>query len=124
MWISIRKEQHVSKHFRVERHDEFLVVYFLDASIHGELAIASLGDDLYAIVGRPDCSNLVLNLSGVEFLSSAMLGKLISVRKMMAQKGGTLTLCELCPNIRTIFRLTHLDRLLDIRDTETETLRL
>jgi anti-anti-sigma regulatory factor len=51
-----------------------------------------------------------------------MFGKLLSVKKTMAEKGGLLRLCEICPNIRLIFRHTHLDQILDIRDTETEAL--
>jgi len=81
----------------------------------------SPGDnELYAIVHRPDCLKLVLNFSVVEFLSSAMLGKLLSAKKMLAQKGGVLRLCEVCPTIRMIFKLTHLDHILDIRETEAE----
>ena len=112
----------MTKHFRVERRADALVVYFLDKSIHADLAIAGLGAELYAIVGRPDCLKLVLNFSGVEFLSSAMLGKLLSAKKMLAQKGGVLRLCEVCPNIRLIFKLTHLDHILDIQNTEEQAL--
>ncbi len=112
----------MSNRLRTERHAEFLVVHFLDRRIHNDLAIGSLGDELYAVIARPDCSKLVLNFSVVEFLCSAMFGKLLSVKKTMAEKGGLLRLCEICPNIRLIFRHTHLDQILDIRDTETEAL--
>jgi anti-sigma B factor antagonist len=111
-------EGNMNKHFRVDRHADVLAAHFLDKSIHADLAISSLGDELYAIVGRPDCLKLVLNFSNVEFLSSAMLGKLLSAKKMMAEKGSVLRLCEICTNIRMIFTVTHLDHILDIRDTE------
>jgi anti-sigma B factor antagonist len=110
----------MNKHFRTEKHGDVLVVHFLDKSIHADMAIAGLGNELYAIICHPDCLKLVLNFSNVEFLSSAMLGKLLSAKKMMAQKGGVLRLCEICPNIRMIFTLTHLDHIFDIRDTEAE----
>jgi anti-sigma B factor antagonist len=113
-------EQNMSKHLRVKRHADVLVVHFLDKSIHADLAIAGLWNELYAIAGRPDCLKLVLNFSNLEFLCSAMLGKLLSAKKMMAEKSGVLRLCEICPNIRMVFGLTHLDQILDIRDTEAE----
>jgi anti-sigma B factor antagonist len=79
-----------------------------------------LGQELYAVVARPDCLKLVLNFSGVDFLSSAMLGKAVTVMKMMAEKNGVLRLCEMCPNVRLVFKHTCLDRILDIRETEAD----
>jgi len=114
--------ENLSQHLRAKRHAEFLVVHFLDASIHTDLVNGSLGNELYAVVGRPDCSKLVLNFSGVQFLCSSMLGKLIAATKMMSQKGHPLRLCEICPHIRTILRRTRLDQILDIRNTEAEAL--
>jgi len=114
----------MSEHLRVDRHGDFLVVHFLDKDIHTEFAVGSVGDELYGIIARPDCSKLVLNFSGVEFLCSAMLGKLISAKRMMAQKGGLLRLCEVCPDIRLMFRYTRLDHIFDIPQTETEALQL
>ena len=32
------------------------------------------------------------------------------------EKGGILRLCDVCPNIRLIFKYTHLETILDIRD--------
>jgi len=107
-------------HLRVERVDDSLVVHFLDTRIVAELAISTLGSELYSIVNRPDCQKLVLDFSTVQFLSSAMLGKLISANRKMRDKGGTLRLCEVCSNIRTILKYTCLDQLLDIRATQAE----
>jgi anti-sigma B factor antagonist len=110
----------MTKHTQVERLDDALVVHFHDSKITGELAISGLGDELYAIVGRPDCQTLVLDFSDVDFLSSAMLGKLIRIHQEMKDKGGILRLCGVCPNIRLIFKYTHLDTIFDIRDTPSD----
>jgi anti-anti-sigma factor len=113
----------MSKHTQVERLDDAMVVYFHDSTITGELAISGLGDELYAIVGRPDCQKLVLDFSNVEFLSSVMLGKLIRINQKMKEKGGILRLCGVCPNIRLIFKYTHLDTIFDIRDTQSDAVK-
>jgi anti-sigma B factor antagonist len=109
-------------HLRVERRDGLMLVTFLDSKIHAELAITTLGDELQAIAARPDCVKLVLNFAEVEFLTSAMLGKLISANRVMHEKGGTMVLCEICENLRTIFRLTRLETIFDIRPTEADAL--
>jgi anti-anti-sigma regulatory factor len=49
-----------------------------------------------------------------------MLGKLAVVKKMIAARGGLFVLCEICPNIRLILKLTAMERIFDIRDTEAE----
>jgi anti-sigma B factor antagonist len=108
------------EHFRVERHEDTMVVQFLDRRVVAELAITDVGEELYAVASRPDCRKLVLNFCAVEFLSSAMLGKLAIVKKMIAAKGGLFILCEICPNIRLILKLTAMERIFDIRDAEAE----
>jgi anti-sigma B factor antagonist len=110
----------MNKHFRVERHRDALVVHFLDRRMNADIAIASLGRELYAVADRPDCLKLVLNFSDVEFLSSAMLGKLIALKKKLTEKNGFFRLCEMSENIRLMFRLTCLDQILDIRETEAD----
>ena len=59
------------EHFRVERHEDTMVVQFLDRRVVAELAITDVGEELYAVASRPDCRKLVLNFCAVEFLSSA-----------------------------------------------------
>jgi anti-sigma B factor antagonist len=104
-------------HFQIEKREGILIVRFLDRRLSAELAISTVGDELYAVAARPDCRDLVLDFSAVEFFTSAMFGKLLTLNKTMASKGGTLRLCEICPNLRIMFRLTHLERILDIRET-------
>lgn len=110
----------MTKHIQVERLNDAVVVQFHDSKITEELAIAGLGQELYAVVVRPDCQKLVLDFSNVDFLTSAMLGKLVRIHGKMKEKGGILRLCEVCPNIRLIFKYTHLDTIFDIRDTQPD----
>ncbi len=113
----------MSKHLRIERNADALVVHFVEKRIHAEVVIAGMGTELDAVTVRPDCLKLVLNFSDVTFLSSAMLGKLVSVKKKIAEKNGVLRLCEMCPNVRLILKLTCLDQILDIRETEADAVK-
>ena len=65
---------------------------------------------------------LVLNFSSVDFLSSAALGKLITLDKKMKAKSGKLKLCNIRPEIYEVFAITRLNRLFDIKDEEADAL--
>jgi len=110
----------MKKYLRVERNADALVVHFLEKRIDADVVIGGLGEELYAVADQPDCLKLVLSFLGVEFFSTTMLGKLLIVKKKMAEKNGGLRLCEMCPNIRLIFTVTFLDQILHIRETEAE----
>jgi anti-anti-sigma factor len=110
----------MNRHLSTEKHGDFIVVHFVEKNIYADLAVGELGDELYEIVRHPDCLKVVLDFSNVELLSSVTLGKLLSVKKTMAEKGGLLRLCEICDTLRMAFTLTHLDHIFDIRNTVAE----
>ena len=111
-------------HLRVEKREDTLIVHFLDRKIHAELVISTLGEELNAVAARPDCQKLILNFGGVEFFSSAVFGKLIMLNKFMGEKGGVLRLCEICDSLRILFKLTKLERILNVHDTLDEALSI
>jgi anti-anti-sigma factor len=57
---------------------------------------------------------LVLDCTGLEYISSAGLGVLIELHKRLASSGQTLTLTHLGPRVRNVFMYAGLDRLLKI----------
>jgi anti-sigma B factor antagonist len=54
------------------------------------------------------------------YVSSSMLGKLISLNKEVKAKGGKLALCQLTPTVQEIFALMKLNEVLDVRQTEAD----
>ncbi len=108
-----------SPRLQVARHDDVWVIRFLDRQLVGSLP-DELGGELYAVAAQEDCTKLLLSFSGVDFLASDMLGKVVVLNKKMKQKGGKLTLCRLCPYLREILATTKLDLILDVKDTEAE----
>ncbi|MGE0757733.1 MAG: STAS domain-containing protein [Pirellulaceae bacterium] len=97
---------------------EVTVVKFHDRKILDAAAIEQLGGELFALVENEHRKNLLLNFSGVEFLSSAALNKLIILDKKVKTNGGRLKMCQVRPEIAEIFSITRLDKLFDIRDEE------
>ena len=57
---------------------------------------------------------LVLDLSQVQYLSSAVLGKLINLKKTVTTMKGKLKIENLHPDLFEIFRITRLDQVFDI----------
>jgi anti-sigma B factor antagonist len=65
----------------------------------------------------------LLNFTGVEFLSSAALNKLIILDKKVKSKEGKLVLSDLRQEIREVFAITRLDKLFTISDSQQEALQ-
>ena len=61
-------------------------------------------------------SDICLEMSGMEYISSAGLGVLIGVHSRLDKIGKTLTLRHPSKHAMTIFRLSHLDRVLHIEE--------
>lgn len=97
---------------------EVTIVRFADRKILDATAIEELGEELFGLVETDHRKSLLLNFTGVEFLSSAALNKLIILDKKVKASGGRMRICELRPEIAEIFAITRLDKLFDIRGNE------
>jgi anti-sigma B factor antagonist len=98
------------------------VVRFIDRKILDEASIQEIGHELFNLVEEENRSNLLLNFSAVEFLSSAALGKLITLDKKVKAHGGKLKLTNIRPEIYEVFAITKLNKLFDIKDDEADAL--
>jgi len=63
--------------------------------------------------GAPD---VVVDLSGVEFLDSAGVGVLVALFKNSRSHGGRARFCGLTPGVRSVLALIQLDRIFEIYD--------
>lgn len=66
------------------------------------------------LVVRPACGHLVLDLSGVTFLSSSGVGALMVIAEKVKADGGTLRIASPSPAVRTPLELLNLNRFLSI----------
>lgn len=98
------------------------VVRFKDHKIIDPEAIQQLGEELFALVEEEEREKIVLNFSGVEFLSSAALGKLITFDKKAKRLGAKLILTNISAEIFQVFAITNLDKLFEIKDSEADAL--
>ena len=98
------------------------VVRFRDHKIVEDINIQELGSEMFQLIEVENRDKLLLNFSAVDFLSSAALGKLITLDKKMKAHGGTLKLSNIRPEIYEVFTITRLNRLFDIKDDEADAL--
>lgn len=63
-----------------------------------------------------EAQNVVLDLSGVEFLDSAGVGVLVGLFKQARTRGGRARLCGLTPGVRYTLELIQLDRIFEIEE--------
>jgi anti-sigma B factor antagonist len=98
------------------------IVRFVDKKIVDSASIEQLGEELNSLVLVDNRGVLLLNFEGVDFLSSAALNKLISLNNKVKSVQGRLKLCNLRAEIKEIFTMTKLDRVFDIRKSESDAL--
>mgnify|MGYP000142817214 FL=1 len=100
---------------------EVSVVQFKDRKILDESNIQEMGRELFELVEQKR-AKILLNFMNVEFLSSAALGKLITLDKKLKAAKGQLKLSSIRPEIYEVFAITRLNKLFDIHDDEADAL--
>jgi anti-anti-sigma factor len=100
-----------------------VVVRFEDAEIlFEEDAVHTVGRELHRLIEEEGHTRLVVNLAGVRYLSSEVLGILAGIQRKVDPVRGSIVLCGLDPLLRDMVRITHLDRVFDICGDEAEAL--
>ena len=91
------------------------VVSFRDEKILEERDIKELQESLMSVIESASGKiSLILDFGNVRFLSSAVLGLLIRVRRRIYEQEGQLRLCNINPKIYEIFKITRLTKTFDI----------
>ena len=111
------------RRLEVEDIGDVTVINFVDRKILDEQNIQIIGEQLFSLVDQDGRRKLLLNFGNVEYLSSAALGKLITLNKKVQGAGGKLILCNIDPQIREVFEITKLDKLFVICGDEQEGLQ-
>jgi anti-anti-sigma factor len=81
-----------------------------------EAAIEQCKREIMETLDTTEESNVLLHFGRVSFMSSAALGMLIRVSKKCKEYDATLKLCNISPDIRQVFKITSMDKILDIQE--------
>ncbi|MBX3451179.1 MAG: STAS domain-containing protein [Planctomycetaceae bacterium] len=86
-----------------------LVANFTRARLSDEENIEQIGQELLQLVEHYNCRRLVVSLRNVVFITSSVLGKLITLHRRMHRKEGRLVLVELDGPVAEVFRMSRLE---------------
>jgi anti-sigma B factor antagonist len=111
------------RRLEVEDNGEISIVNFIDRKILDEQNIQKIGEDLFSLVDELGRIKILLNFSNVEYLSSAALGKFITLNKKVNAANGKLILCNISDDIQEVFEITKLNRLFIIQKDEQTALQ-
>jgi anti-anti-sigma factor len=105
---------------RIQTQDQggVTIVRFKDRQLFDEPTVREVGEELLALLPEGEPCKIVLDFTGVDLVSSAMLGKLIVLQRRIAEPGGKLRICEISPNVYSVLKSTNLVRFFQTcRDT-------
>ena len=107
--------------FHVEDRQGVLVVE-LDHETFSRVDVEQVGEHLHARIEPIACPKLVLDFEHVHFMSSAIVGEIVSLYHQIRKKAGELRLCGMSANVLEVFQLTRLNKILNIDATLDESL--
>ena len=101
-------------HLNVIRDGDVVRVEFTEKHITDEVAIRMIGNELTKLVDGLQKPKVIVSFRGVENLSSAALGTLLTVLNRVKARDGQMRLCDINANILQIFEITKLNKVLRI----------
>ena len=106
----------------VEKVKQVTVVTLNEGSVIDARLIESIREALTALVEKQARRYMIVDLTPVQYLSSAALGMLVPLQQAIEKRDGMLVLCGLRREIAKMFKLTGLHKLFTIRKNEKKAL--
>ena len=111
--------------YRLRQYGCQTAVVFQTSSLMNQTDVERLKADLLRLVDTENRTRLVLDFTEVQFLSSQVIGMLLSLNKRLTaaksvDAGAELVLCGLRPQLLDLLKITRLDRVLKIKPTRKE----
>ncbi len=101
--------------FETKRIDDITILKLnekrLDTNISGLLK-----GEFTLLLKVESISKLIVDLSEVESCDSSGLSALLVANRIMESTGGNLIICSLSSKVLSLINITHLDRVLEIRE--------
>jgi anti-anti-sigma factor len=108
----------------VSQVNDVTVVTFRSPSILEMTAVEAVGEQLYKLVDRQARRKVLLNMQAVRFWSSQMISVLLNLHKKAGQIDGKVVICSLRPELRKVFKVTNLHRVLNFAKDEDEAMSM
>lgn len=105
---------------RYEKSGDVLVVH-----LGGALNSANSGQVEAEILGQIErgANKVLLNLTSLEYISSAGLRIVLVVTKRLTQSAGRLVLCGIRDSTREVFEITGFDKIMTVEETPEDAMK-
>jgi anti-sigma B factor antagonist len=101
------------------------VVRFHDRLLFDDKIVQEVDKQIAAILPEPGVPiHLVLDFHDVALVSSSLLSKLLILQRRIRASRGTLRLCGMSNEVRSVFRISNLDSLFQIDSEKPSVLAL
>ncbi len=98
-------------------------ITFMQKSIIDEVVIHQIGKEIVAVIDGAAQPKVLISFNGVDHLSSAALGVLITCHNRVRVKNGQLYLSDISKPIFEIFKITKLNKMFQIADTSESAMK-
>ncbi len=110
-------------HLDLKDRRDVVVAYVKTGSILEQTMIEKIGTELQgAALEASGVRKLLLNFQAVQFMSSAMLGKLVLLHKRCKADKIKLKFCSITSSVMEVFEITRLTKIFDIQKDEAAAL--
>ena len=111
--------------FIVQQIGKCTVVELRTPSLMDGPDLESLMRDIFELVDKQDHRLMALDFERVTYLSSRAIGLILGLHQRLAKlPHSQLVLCGVGPKLRELIKLTSLDKVLTIRPSQKEAVRL
>lgn len=100
----------------VSKVKDVTVVALRDTSILDALVVEAISRELTTVVEQESSPKFILDLRGLQSLTSSMIGVFLTVHKTVQKRGGKVVLCGLRPQLQKVFEIANLDRVLSFAE--------
>ncbi len=96
------------RYFSFAEQGDVVVVTFSMSHISDEDNIEDLGHELFGLVEQFNCRKVVLNMGAVEYVTSSVIGKLITLHRKLHRSEGQLVISDLTPGVSEVLQAARL----------------
>lgn len=101
-------------------HGKATLGVIVDPNVLNPIHVMNFGKFVIAYAEKNLGTNLLLSFDNVEFLSSSAITELIRIKDSLENSGGRLGLSGISDNIRKVFEITNMIKLLHVYSESTD----
>ena len=112
------------RYFEAAEQDGLVVVTFSVSHINDEENIEELGHELFALVDQYGFRKIALSMASVEYITSSVIGKIITLHRKLHRLNGHAIICDLTPGVTEILSASRLLSYFNVAQTTADALRI